>query len=86
MTAKQADADLAALYRETRQRLGALVSELGDAELAAMVPGCPGWSVRDVLAHLTAVAQDVPGRPPDRSAERGRHRRAGGEVPRHRGT
>ena len=22
------------------------------------VPACPGWSVRDVVAHMTAVAED----------------------------
>jgi uncharacterized protein (TIGR03083 family) len=25
----------------------------------APVPACPGWSVRDVVAHLTAVVEDV---------------------------
>lgn len=36
-----------------------LVSDLDAAALAANVPACPRWSVRDVLAHLTAVAEDA---------------------------
>jgi uncharacterized protein (TIGR03083 family) len=36
-----------------------LVSAASDAALGARVPACPAWSVRDVVAHLTAVAEDV---------------------------
>lgn len=36
-----------------------LVSGLDDAGADASVPACPGWSVRDVVAHLAAIAQDV---------------------------
>ncbi len=36
-----------------------LVSALSDAALGAGVPACPGWSVRGVVAHLTAVAEDA---------------------------
>ena len=36
-----------------------LVSELDDAALAERVPACPRWSVRDVVAHLAAVAEDA---------------------------
>ena len=75
--------DLAALYRQTRTRLGELVGGLGPAELATAVPACPGWSVHDVLAHLTAVAEDVlEGRltaPPD-------DEHTAGQVARFRGT
>jgi uncharacterized protein (TIGR03083 family) len=52
-------ADLAGLYRETRERLTALVSGLGDEELATPVPACPAWSVRGVLSHLVAIPQDA---------------------------
>jgi uncharacterized protein (TIGR03083 family) len=51
--------DLPRLYRETRERLTALVAALDDAALAAPVPTCPGWLVRDVVAHLAAVVEDV---------------------------
>ncbi len=69
MTAATGKADLAGLYRETRERLLALVAGLDEATLATPVPACPGWSVQDVLAHLAASAEDaVAGRltgPPD---------------------
>ena len=29
-----------------------------DAAWNTAVPACPGWSVRDVVAHMTAVAED----------------------------
>jgi uncharacterized protein (TIGR03083 family) len=48
---------VARVYQETRERFCALMTGPDDAwatELAA----CPGWSVRDVLAHMTAVAED----------------------------
>jgi uncharacterized protein (TIGR03083 family) len=64
-----ADANLAGLYRQTRERLASLMSGLPASELTASVPACPGWTVRDVIAHLTATAEDaVAGRltgPPD---------------------
>jgi uncharacterized protein (TIGR03083 family) len=53
------EADLGALYRETRQRLSELVAGLDAAELATRVPACPDWAVRDVIAHVTALAQDI---------------------------
>lgn len=37
----------------------ALVRELPDDELSTPVPACPGWSVRDVVAHLTANFEDM---------------------------
>jgi uncharacterized protein (TIGR03083 family) len=46
-------------YRSQRERITALVRELTDEQLATRVPGCPDWSVREVLAHLTAVPVDV---------------------------
>lgn len=51
--------DLAALYRDTRERLSDLIAGLGAAQLSTMVPGCPLWAVRDVLAHLTAIPEDA---------------------------
>jgi len=54
-----ADPDLSWLYRDTRERLILLLSELDGAALATRVPACPAWSVREVVAHLTAVSQDV---------------------------
>lgn len=61
--------DLAGLYRDTRERLSDLIAQLGAAALRTMVPACPLWAVRDVLAHLTAITEDaIAGRltgPPD---------------------
>ncbi|MHB1433463.1 MAG: maleylpyruvate isomerase family mycothiol-dependent enzyme [Streptosporangiaceae bacterium] len=51
--------ELAGLYRATRQRLTTLAAELDPGALAAPVPACPGWAVRDVLAHLCAIAEDT---------------------------
>jgi uncharacterized protein (TIGR03083 family) len=49
---------IARLYQETRERIVALTSELDEAAWGARVAACPAWSVRDVLAHLAAVAED----------------------------
>jgi uncharacterized protein (TIGR03083 family) len=46
-------ADLAAVYDETRQRISAVVSSLDDAGLDTPAPATPGWTVRDLAAHLT---------------------------------
>ena len=52
-------ADLARMYRETRERLTALVAGLDEVELGTPVPACPGWSVADVIGHLAAIPEDV---------------------------
>jgi uncharacterized protein (TIGR03083 family) len=46
------------LYQETRERIVALVSGPDKAAWSVPVTACPGWSVRDVVAHLVAVAED----------------------------
>ena len=49
----------ARLYQETRERISELVTGLDeDAALSTAVAACPGWSVRDVVAHVAAVADD----------------------------
>ncbi len=50
---------LSQLYGQTATRVVALVTELDERQLRTPVPACPGWSVRDVVAHLTAVGEDV---------------------------
>jgi uncharacterized protein (TIGR03083 family) len=77
------EADLAQLYRDTRERLSELVLGLDNSELAAPVPACPGWSVSDVVYHLLAVVEDVmAGRltGPPSDAE------TAAQIARHRGT
>jgi uncharacterized protein (TIGR03083 family) len=50
--------DAAAAHRLIYERVDAMVrGRVGIAELA--VPACPGWSVRQVVAHLAGVAQDI---------------------------
>ena len=53
------DPPLSQLYDDSRARLLTLVTGLDERGLAAPVPACPGWRVRDVVAHLTAVGEDV---------------------------
>src|SRR5436309_16089627 len=53
--------DVAALYAEGRGRVTALVEGLSDEDAKAPVPTCPGWTVHDVLAHVTGVCADVLG-------------------------
>ena len=50
--------EAAQAYADARERLCGLVRGASDAELAAPVPACPGWSVTDVLAHMTGMAAD----------------------------
>ena len=49
---------MASLYQETRERIVELVSGLDVAAWSTPVAACPGWSVRDVVVHLVAVADD----------------------------
>ena len=50
--------DAAAAYRVVCERVDALVrGRAGIAELT--VPACPGWTIRQVVAHLAGVAQDI---------------------------
>jgi uncharacterized protein (TIGR03083 family) len=47
-------------YREARERLSAFVRAHLDRD-AEPAPATPGWTVHDVVAHLTGVAEDVAG-------------------------
>jgi len=49
----------AAAYRRVRESLGAAVRDLEDDLLDGVVPATPAWRVRDVIAHLAGVAEDV---------------------------
>jgi uncharacterized protein (TIGR03083 family) len=49
--------DRAVAYRDTRQRLLDLAREVGDD--ATPVPACPGWTVKDVYAHLVGINADA---------------------------
>lgn len=49
---------VARIYQETKDRITALVGRLDDIRLRTPVAACPEWTVRDVVAHLAAVADD----------------------------
>lgn len=51
--------NLGMLYAESRQRMVELASGLSDDEAARTVPGCPAWSVQDLLAHLAGLCADL---------------------------
>lgn len=50
---------IGAVYGEGRQRIVDVVSGLTDEEANVPVPACPGWTVIDVLAHVTGVCADI---------------------------
>jgi uncharacterized protein (TIGR03083 family) len=50
--------EMADIYRDTEARIRDVLIGSGPAAWQCPVAACPGWSVRDVVSHLTAVAQD----------------------------
>lgn len=50
---------VAEAYLETYQRLIDWVAGLDQQELATEVPACPGWSVKDLVGHLTGIAVEL---------------------------
>ena len=50
--------DLGEAYRGAREAVAQLVRTLSPEQLQTQVPACPGWSVHDVISHLTGVATD----------------------------
>ncbi len=46
------------IYRDTKERICALLPSADHPSWAISVPACPGWTIRDVVAHMTAVAED----------------------------
>lgn len=47
------------LYRAAHDRVDDLARSLPLDELARPVPACPGWTVRDVVTHLSALAVEA---------------------------
>ncbi|ORV51943.1 hypothetical protein AWC02_02625 [Mycolicibacter engbaekii] len=50
---------LDAIYRAARARISKLAEGLSESQLRLPVPATPGWSVHEVLAHLTGGAADA---------------------------
>jgi uncharacterized protein (TIGR03083 family) len=46
-------------YRATRERVTDLLVALGPGDDAQAVPACPGWSVHDLVSHMTGVPDDA---------------------------
>ena len=57
-------------YRAVRESVSALLAEYPRAAGVA-VPSCPGWTVREVVAHLLVICQGVAGRTPEQGPPRG---------------
>ena len=51
--------DLPETYASCRRRMLDLLGTLSSGDAERPVPGTPGWTVRDVVAHLAGVASDV---------------------------
>jgi len=51
--------EVAAAYRGCRERITELLTGLHDRQARTDVPACPGWRVRDVVAHLSGGIADV---------------------------
>ncbi|MGS0686768.1 FAD-dependent monooxygenase [Nakamurella sp. GG22] len=49
----------AAAYEDGLRRLDALLAEVPPAQLTSVVPACPAWTIRDLLAHVAGVATDA---------------------------
>jgi uncharacterized protein (TIGR03083 family) len=47
----------AGAYEDGHRRVRALVEDLDPATLDTAVPACPEWTVKDLVAHLTGVAE-----------------------------
>jgi uncharacterized protein (TIGR03083 family) len=50
--------DFGVAYAGARERISELVSAATEEELGRIVPGCPEWSVKDLLAHVVGIARD----------------------------
>lgn len=51
--------DIGIQYGACRERISALVADLTDEQTATPVPACPGWTVHDVVAHLSGTVADI---------------------------
>lgn len=52
-------AEAPVVFAETRATALALGRSLSPDEAAVAVPSCPGWTLRDVFAHVTGILDDL---------------------------
>jgi uncharacterized protein (TIGR03083 family) len=52
-------AEAPGIFTEARTAAVALGRSLSASEAATVVPSCPGWTVRDVFAHVTGILDDL---------------------------
>ncbi len=52
-------ADAGPAYQGVRERLTTLLASADPGADATVVPHCPGWSVRQVVAHLAGACEDI---------------------------
>jgi len=50
---------VAAAYLETYERMVPWLASLDEEALSTQVPACPGWSVKDLVGHLTGIAVEL---------------------------
>ena len=51
--------DACVAYVELHERVSLMLSRHGEAEANQTVPHCPEWTVKDVLAHMVGVPEDI---------------------------
>lgn len=75
------DTEVGDRYRSSRLRSMTLLESITESDWVKPVPACPGWRVRDVLAHLVGVIEDAadgqiagPPSPAQTASEVDRHR------------
>ena len=51
--------DYTTAYRTSTERVAELIEQIPEEKLTIMVPACPEWSVKDLIAHFAGVAGDV---------------------------
>lgn len=51
--------DLARAYAEARESMTRIARSLDTSGLARPVPACPGWTVKDLVGHVTSIASNL---------------------------
>src|SRR5687768_5573024 len=52
-------AEIADIYEQLRNEISELVAGLDDQQLSSPAPATPDWSIKDIVAHVTADATCV---------------------------